>query len=367
MTTISLAVIVKNEQRHIAACLESVKPIVDEMVVVDTGSTDRTKEIAASMGAIVSDFPWSDDFAAARNAAIERTKGDWILVLDADERLIADYGAVLRDFISGGQRIGRITIKSRFVQNGEEQIVQSAISRIFPRHVRFQGAIHEQLISELPRIDSGIVAFHEGYYETDKSERNLRILEKELQRRPDDAYLLFHIGKQYRGSGELSKAEQYFERAYGLLSRVASQSGHSHGSSVATYASDAVIDYLYVLLETKNFEQALNVIGNEQAQLQELADFHFVCGLIYMELAICFPQDSGELLPLIEHSYLQALAAGEAGRGREIVQGTGSYLAAYNLGVYYELLGNREAARSYYQMAVSAQYEPALKRLEVLK
>ena len=87
--TVSLCMIVKNEEKHLARCLHSVKPVVDEIVIVDTGSTDRTKEIGVAFGAHVADFPWVDDFSKARNFALSQASGDWILVLDADEILSA--------------------------------------------------------------------------------------------------------------------------------------------------------------------------------------------------------------------------------------------------------------------------------------
>src|SRR5438105_10083516 len=82
--------IVKNEEANLPACLESVRDLFHEVIVVDTGSTDRTKEIAAGFGARVFDFPWVDNFAAARNAALEHATGDWIFWMDADDRLDED-------------------------------------------------------------------------------------------------------------------------------------------------------------------------------------------------------------------------------------------------------------------------------------
>src|SRR5438309_3283180 len=100
---LSLCMIVKNEERFIQDCLESAREAVDEMVVVDTGSTDRTVELAEQAGAQVSHFQWCNDFAAARNASIERAKGAWVLWLDADERLGPGSAAELRRAIRQNQ------------------------------------------------------------------------------------------------------------------------------------------------------------------------------------------------------------------------------------------------------------------------
>ena len=96
MSRISLCVIAKNEEAMIADCLESVRDVVDEMIVVDTGSLDRTVAIAEAAGARVVTFKWCDDFSAARNASIKAATGDWVLILDADERLGAGQGAAIR-------------------------------------------------------------------------------------------------------------------------------------------------------------------------------------------------------------------------------------------------------------------------------
>ena len=97
MPRLSLAMIVKNEARHLAHCLDSVRSLVDEMVILDTGSTDGTRDIARGFGAVVADFAWVDDFSAARNACLARCTGDWILVLDADEAIDAlDHDAIRR-------------------------------------------------------------------------------------------------------------------------------------------------------------------------------------------------------------------------------------------------------------------------------
>lgn len=357
MPTISLALIAKNEEVFIARCLNSVRPFVDEMIVVDTGSTDRTMEIAASLGAKVSEFAWIDDFAAARNAAIERTTGDWILVLDADEYFECSSGndaEKLQRFVSQGEWIGRITVKSRFLQNGSEQTVQARIGRLFPRSVRYQGAIHEQLASDLPRVDSGLALLHDGYYETDKSERNLRLLHKELERSPGNSYLLFHLAKEYRGLKDLAKSEQFFEQGFASMPDFNSE-----------HAADATVDFLYVLLEHKNYNRALEVIEQDRPSLQRLVDFHFVCGLLFTDIALAWPSEARALMTMIEQSYLQCLNLGENG-GREIVTGTGSFLAAYNLGVFYEMIGHKENAQKYYLLSSKKGYEPAKLRFAKL-
>ena len=98
-TTLSLAMMVKDEERYLEDALLSAKDWVDEMIVVDTGSTDRTVEIAKDCGAIVSHFEWPNDFSKARNETIKRSNGDWVVILDADERFRGDHPQRVRDLL----------------------------------------------------------------------------------------------------------------------------------------------------------------------------------------------------------------------------------------------------------------------------
>src|ERR1043165_7712525 len=114
MTKLSLALIVKNEARCLARCLESVRGILDEIVVVDTGSTDDTASIAKRYGAKISNFAWKDDFSIARNFALEQATGDWILVLDADENASPALCQEILAFVRTKNAIGRLNIVSEF-------------------------------------------------------------------------------------------------------------------------------------------------------------------------------------------------------------------------------------------------------------
>ncbi len=133
----------------------------------------------------------------------------------------------------------------------------------------------------------------------------------------------------------------------------------------AGYAKEAIVDFLYVLLNNHNLERALEVIGSEADLLKEIPDFHFVCGLIYTELAIAMPEDSSMLIPMIETSYLQCLNLGGQST-KEIVNGTSTYLAAYNLGIFYEFIDMKERAKECYQFSASHNYTLAMERLSNL-
>lgn len=348
---ISLAMIVKNEEQYIDRCLKSASLMVDEIIVVDTGSSDRTKEIAADNGAQVFDFEWCDDFSAARNFAIERTTGDWVLVLDADEYFPDDYSDQLREFTAGRHRIGRLEIVSRFMKDGQTHQATDGIPRLFPRHIRYVGRIHEQLHSNLTIEDTGAKVLHDGYFMTDKSARNIPLMLKSLEEQPNDAYLKFQIGKQYRGAESYELAEHYLKEAY------------KQSKPTAPYFLEAIIELLEVLTINKQYESALELAGNEIEWLEKSPDFAFSIAQFLLEYAIDAQDFS--VIGNIENSYLKCLELGRAGV-KEIVIGSSTYLAAYNLAVFYESIGNEAKAKEYYALSDSYGYEPARERLQNL-
>jgi tetratricopeptide (TPR) repeat protein len=226
--TIAVCVITKNEEEFIGSCLDSVRPFVDELVVVDTGSTDRTVEIAREHGARVEFFAWCDDFAAARNAAINATTSDWILMLDADEELDSSSAPALRELIR--QRLPQdmigysIMIENR-LRNGSEDSIRHAVTRLFPRlsDLRYVGTIHEDLfrVSDPKRSQVQFVpqirVFHYGYdpvvyVARAKDERNLRMLELALEREPENPRILYHLGQQHLVAQRYPQAVAAFER-----------------------------------------------------------------------------------------------------------------------------------------------------------
>lgn len=350
MIKLSLVMIAKNEEKHIARCLKSAIDIVDEIILVDTGSTDRTKEIALSYGAKVYDFKWINDFSAARNFSIEKSSGDWNLILDADEYIINDCKQAIRGFINNNNAIGVIKRIDSFIKDGELQYSKTFISRLAPKSVFYKGKIHEQLDSDLPRIKVNVEVRHDGYLETDKSERNLAILMDEIKENPNDPYTLFQIANTLFVSGKYADADCYFEKFY------------KYAPNNAYYRYTGVVSYLYNLVALKKFDKGLEIINSEKDKLYDLPDFHFVCGVFYLDLVLSDVKKYINYVPLIEQEYLKCLEIGDTDK-YDSVEGTGSYSAAYNLGAFYEVTGNKEKAKHYYSMAAQCGYEPAKKRL----
>ncbi|WP_134683500.1 glycosyltransferase family 2 protein [Brevibacillus migulae] len=354
MTKLSLAMIVKNEEKHLERCLQSVRNIVDEMIIVDTGSQDRTIEIAHSFGAKVVHYKWNHNFSEARNVSINHASGEWILILDADEFVLGGQKEKIESFISGKKAVGRVSLISKFEHNGEVRYSTSFLSRLFPRGVFYEGFIHEQVVTDLPHLKTGIEIFHEGYYKTEKSNRNLPILLRQLEVNQSDPYILFHIAKNYKNMGLAEKALEYFVSAYNYRNR-------NEG-----YTPLLIVEYLQTLLEARRFSEGLEIINNESDYLSAYPDFHFAVGMFYLDYVSQDVMNRLHFLDDVERSFLTCLEIGDVSNF-DSVNGTGSYLALYNLGVLYEVTGDIEKAILCYEDASRFNYAPAEERLALLE
>jgi glycosyltransferase involved in cell wall biosynthesis len=346
--------IVKNEDKKLKRCIDSVKDLVNEIIIVDTGSTDNTKNIAVNNGAKVFDYEWRNDFASTRNFSLRQSNSDWNLVLDADEYILSNH-QLIRDFIEKNNNlIGRINILSNYLDEGQEKVESTFVSRLFPnKEIFFKGRVHEQLDSNLPRVNISVSVAHDGYYQTDKTDRNLPLLLLELNESKSDAYILYQIGKQYFLKKEYIKANHYFSLSYKNI------------DENKFYKPKMVVNYLYSLIRSGNLEIGLMVIEKEKDNLYYSTDFHFVCGIFYMELVFSDVNKYINYFTLIESEYLRCLDLDEF-KKEEYVKGTGSYLALYNLGTVHETMGNKSKAIEYYRKSSKFKYKPAQKRLEAL-
>lgn len=351
---ISLAMIAKNEGKHIKRCLDTVRDIVDEMIVVDTGSNDNTVHIAEKCGAKVFDFEWCDDFSVARNYATEKCSGDWILVLDADEYISIGNRKTLEEFIkTNGNAIGRIEQHNKYEDENGLAFSSEYISRFYPRDIKFKGIIHEQLDSNINRIKMDFRVEHSGYYKVNKSQRNLPLLLKQLENNPEDTYTLYQIGRTLYVDKAYLEAQIYFEKCY------------KYETIEQTSNKELVIYYLYSIIRSNsNYEKGLEIIRRERKVYLESADFNFVCGIFYMNLILYDINKYVGLMEQIEKCYLKCL---EIGDGNSIVEGVGSYRATYNLGAFYEVTGNMQSAYKCYEESARLSFNPAKIRLKNLK
>jgi len=345
---ISLCMIVKNEEAFLDASLKSVATVLklDDVVIVDTGSTDKTKEIAADNGAKVYDFEWCDDFSAARNFSTAKAKYDWVLALDADEVIQEVNINEIKSIIDSGSTssVGSIQIISL------PGNASSNISRFFnKKYHKWEGNVHEQIVpvgkNSKKIIPLHLIAFHYGYTpevkkEKNKFKRNLRLLEDSLHKTPDDPYLLAQIGKCYYVNDEdLFEACKYFEKA------LSANEDHR-----LEYIYTTVEYYGYSLINTGQYEKALELILKYAEYYNIKPEYRFLSAHVF--------QNNGLFQEAVEYY--------ESCLGADIYdnQGLTSFLSYYNIGVILECVGMIEDAVNIYKKC--GDYEPALKRLAEL-
>ena len=355
MKTIGLVMIVKNEERCLEKCLSRAQKLVDEIYITDTGSTDNTLAIAEKFHAHISTYEWNQDFSAARNFSLAQSDCDWNLVLDADEYLVSGKKEDILQFIEKGNYIGALQRQDSYKEaNGEVSRSYSYITRLFPKGTRYEGRIHEQVISALPIAPLSLVFAHDGYLQDGKGERNLEILLDELEGKPEDPYILYQVSRTLWLMKDFDRADPYFEKFYRLVS-----------DSGTGYRTSGVVSYIYNLLELKKYETGFQVIEKERTKSGGYADYHFACGTFYTQAVFSDVQRYIQYLPEIERSYLRCLEIGEVPEHEGVI-GNGSFKAAYNLGVWFEVNGKKTEALSYYQMALDGGFRLAADRIKNL-
>lgn len=349
MTPISVCIIAKNEEKRIERLLSSLAPYQFEIVIADTGSTDRTKEIATKYTDCIYDFVWQDDFSAARNFSLSKASNDWILMMDCDEwiqsldleelnyfrkHLPHAVGSVVRENITGTPKQSYLSIDQT--------------ERFFNRkRFKYSGIIHEQLT---PKFEKTFEAFllkttigHDGYLMTNeerlaKSQRNISLLQKQLAEEPDNPYVLYQLGKGYEMINDAATACEYFQKAI-----------RPDLDPTLAYVQALMVSYGESLLELGQFERALT-LESLYDKFAVSADFVYLMGLIYVK----------------NKQYEKALDQFEKALTFEIARkdGANSYLSYYEIGCILSLISEWGMARSYFDKC--GDYPPALHAIKIL-
>jgi tetratricopeptide (TPR) repeat protein len=223
--------IVKDEEAMLPRCLAAVADHVDEIVVVDTGSTDGTVAIAESFGARVLHHPWTGDFSEARNVGLDAAKGDWLMFLDADEVLVTEDGPRLREALGQTWREAFYISETNHMGHEEDgSAIDHQAMRLWRNRpaYRFEGRVHEHFSESLPMIGERIGTLavrvdHYGYLTAvrsakDKTQRNLQLLQRQAAEGNDSPFLHFNLGTEYSVAGDQALALRHMERAWEQLS-----------------------------------------------------------------------------------------------------------------------------------------------------
>ena len=324
MLPISVCIITKNEEKYIETCLQNLKKYDWEIIVTDTGSTDRTLEICQKYTSLIYHFDWIDDFSAARNFCISKASNDWILSVDSDEYLTneqtdVELAKLLTSCISHPEYAGMVDIiNPQSIAPNSSTSVEPVARFFHKKHYHFEGKIHEQLMpfnNNKPTYQkTPFTLYHEGYADSatlqKKALRNIELLKKDLESKPNDPYLYFQLGQSYFVMGDMYQAYTLFQK--GLEFDV---------DPNVQYVRTMVESYGHSMLALKKYEEALSFEGIYQ-EFCSHADFVFLMGLIYMNNGL-FDE---AVTQFIQATNLQDYS----------VEGVNSYLAYYNIGVIYE-------------------------------
>ena len=368
---LSICMIVKNEEEHLPHCLASVQGLGDELIVVDTGSSDRTKEIAQKFGARIFDFPWNQDFAAARNESLRQATGDWILILDADEVLGKEEHPLILEAINRWE-IGGYRILTRNYSNdsgimgwepgvdplgrGYSGWYPSLKVRLFPRRVEvgFQGRVHEIIPpSLLGKVAVLPLVVHHYGVRPGKVQRNLELTEQKVVEQPD-AQAFWELGVQYKELGRYLEAEGALRQSL----RLQPEAGLPVLNLAVVCQKQGKIDEAVALyhqvLEQKNYPEAHFGLGYCHFRKNDLekSQHHFQEALrgnprhveAWVNLAAVYER---------QKKYAEALATLE----RALFLVPDHPRAYYNRGVVWEKAGKLEPAVESYRKAAEFGYK----------
>ncbi|HEX4009240.1 MAG TPA: glycosyltransferase [Solirubrobacteraceae bacterium] len=229
--TISLCMIVRDEEEMLPRCLAAAAPAVDEIVIVDTGSKDATIEIARSFGARVIEHEWTGSFSEARNVSLQAATGDWLIYLDADEILAVEDAPRLRELTGQTWREAFYLVETSYTgEVGDGTAVANNALRVFRNRAeyRFKDRLHEQIAHTLPTYVPGRVAqtavrvTHYGYLGSvreakEKSQRNVELLRRQAAESTPTPFLHFNLGSEYAAAGDVAAAVEELQRAKAML------------------------------------------------------------------------------------------------------------------------------------------------------
>ncbi len=370
---LSLCMIVKNEAGMLAECLASAKPVVDELIVVDTGSTDGTRELAVRAGARVFDMQWADDFSAARNESISHATGDWVLWLDADERLAPGAGRAMRKALSHASfDCGMLRLHDASRRDAKMSDVLAGVDRLgdvqrVPRLLRrtpdlkFRGVIHEDVGPWLASrgmkvgaVDVDILhlgASAEVYESKDKFERNVRLLKRLIAESPGDPTAHGYLAHQYIERGLFADAARTVEEGWSLLHHVANATGYKP-SILRLLAARARL-----LLLTSDFYGLKDSVRTARLIEGEHPDFDVLEGLAFERIALSERDNVARDRYARAALHLYATARRHEGRmfSQCFVQGSSMWAAWTRSGVCELMLGDVERAEVAFDRALTTQ------------
>ncbi|MBV9946028.1 MAG: glycosyltransferase [Myxococcales bacterium] len=372
MPTLTLCMIVRDEEAMLGGCLQSVRGFVDEMVVVDTGSRDGTKALALEAGARVFDFTWCDDFAAARNESLRHARGKWVLTLDADERLGPGSGARLRaalasaKFDCGMLRLHdacRVDARLEDIVAGRERQAEiQLVPRLLRRTdgLRYVDAIHENVAPWLRRrgmkvagVEVDIVhlgATKEVVDAKSKTERNIRLLRTRVERDPGDVSAYGYLVHDLMRSGRNEEAFEEAERGWQHVARATRETLVTSIHRLATARA-------YLLVARGRFADARETTRHARTLEGENPDFSFLEASASETEALrtADPAARRELLRAARDGYASCMRFANRVFAQSFIFGASTWSGSTRLGTVELALGDAAGALRAFDIALSAR------------
>lgn len=343
--SISLCMIVKNEEKFLDKCLSSVVDIVDEMIIVDTGSTDNTIDIAKKFNAKVFNYEWNGSFADARNFSLSKATKDWILVMDADDVFEESDKVKFKGLLNTTQYDGYyFNTVSYIMENNDYDFVYNYNIRLIKniKDYEFVGKIHEQICHKHKQTDNtkfkieDITIHHYGYLPSvvdkkNKRERNMPLIQSELDKNPNNPFHNFNLGNEYLALGNLEKALQLYNTAYNNMD---TKSG---------YASKLVIKRICCLIELGDYDTVINEINDALKIYPSSCDLYFYKAYTYQKQ---------RKYTLAIKSFNKCVYLGESKSEFLFLNGCESFRSYFALGNIYYAMKDYEEALSNFEKSI---------------
>ncbi|MEG2787580.1 MAG: glycosyltransferase family 2 protein [Romboutsia sp.] len=285
MKSLSICMIVKNEEKNISRCLESIKEIADEIIIVDTGSSDKTVDICKKYNVKLINYEWNNDFSEARNVSLEHATKDYILCLDADEEIPKSALSKIIKLLSQSNLVQGYFLRLVNIIN-KTNMGEYIVFRLFENNpnYRFKGKIHEQIANEIQQFNgqhctemTDIEIYHYGYDSkhsdiNKKYERNINIL-KSYDEKEKDSYYFYVLGNEYSRISDFTNAIKSYENAIKMINTKYNYMFYPY----------LILNIVKVYSNTKQFYKELKFIESVKSMTPNFKDLYFMECLAYIE------------------------------------------------------------------------------------
>lgn len=332
---LSLCIITKDEENRLPSCLQHIKEIADEIIIVDTGSTDNTLQIAKQFGAKTYRKKWTNDFGAARNYALDKAKGKWVLFLDADETILQEEIKQIPPLLDNPMTEGYLFYIDTYLENHEVASHTQAL-RLFRnrKEYRYQYRVYERIPDEVMTItkETGITIYHQPNPDRHRYMQQLKmdLLKEEIITQPTDSYLRYVYGIELLNKNDYEQSIVHFQEALKYIDNYHIFSPHLY--KLLAYSLESI----------EKYKEVIDTTNEGLIYYPFYTDLVYLRGKAYKEL---------EQYQQALNDFERCMQLGDAAANMVPEVGIGSYKALYLSGQIHEELLNFDTAISFYKQA----------------